>query len=43
MKSDVNKKMRAIRMQLKLHNNNEKEKERLGEELRKFKKIDNEK
>ena len=37
MKSDINKKMRAIRVQLKLHNIGEKDKERLREELRKLK------
>jgi len=43
MKSDISKEMRVIRVQLKLHDISEKEKERLREELRKLKKIDNEK
>ena len=43
MKSKLSKEMRAIRVQLKLHNIGEKEKEELREELRKLKKISQDK
>ena len=43
MKSELSKKMRAIRIQLKLHTNTEEEKVKLREELNAVKKFSNEK
>ena len=39
MKSDIRKKMRAIRVQLKLHSITEKEKEKLRKDLNALKKL----
>ena len=43
MKNDINKEMRAIRVQLKLHDISEKEKEKLREDLNALKKLAKEK